>query len=78
MTDTTTPACSIVIFGASGDLTQRKLIPALHSLDCEGLLPQELQVLDKEQDNIGAWEDIEAAVHYAWDKVRAEKGRSHT
>ena len=28
----------IVIFGASGDLTARKLVPALHSLACEGLL----------------------------------------
>ncbi len=26
---------TIVIFGASGDLTQRKLVPALHSLACE-------------------------------------------
>ncbi|MGC9332875.1 MAG: glucose-6-phosphate dehydrogenase [Anaerolineae bacterium] len=30
---------AIVIFGASGDLTQRKLVPAIHSLRCEGLLP---------------------------------------
>jgi glucose-6-phosphate 1-dehydrogenase len=45
MADITTPGCTLVIFGASGDLTQRKLIPALHSLDCEGLLPQELEVL---------------------------------
>jgi glucose-6-phosphate 1-dehydrogenase len=30
---------TIVIWGASGDLTQRKLIPALHSLGCDGLLP---------------------------------------
>ncbi len=30
---------TIVIFGASGDLTQRKLVPALHSLGCEDLLP---------------------------------------
>jgi glucose-6-phosphate 1-dehydrogenase len=29
----------LVIFGASGDLTQRKLIPALYSLAHEGLLP---------------------------------------
>ncbi len=29
---------TIVIWGASGDLTRRKLIPALHSLGCEGLL----------------------------------------
>jgi len=28
---------TIVIFGASGDLTRRKLVPALHSLACEGL-----------------------------------------
>ncbi|MEN6466058.1 MAG: glucose-6-phosphate dehydrogenase [Syntrophaceae bacterium] len=33
-----TDPAAIVIFGASGDLTQRKLIPALHSLNCEGLL----------------------------------------
>ena len=29
---------TIVIFGASGDLTQRKLVPALHSLACARLL----------------------------------------
>jgi glucose-6-phosphate 1-dehydrogenase len=39
------PACSLVIFGASGDLTNRKLIPALHSLDCEGRLAPEMKVL---------------------------------
>jgi glucose-6-phosphate 1-dehydrogenase len=32
------PSC-LVIFGASGDLTQRKLIPALYALAWEGLLP---------------------------------------
>lgn len=35
----------IVIFGASGDLTQRKLVPALHSLACSGLLHPATQVL---------------------------------
>ena len=35
----------IIIFGASGDLTQRKLVPAIHSLACEGLLPDATQVL---------------------------------
>ena len=38
------PAC-IVIFGASGDLTQRKLAPALHSLACAGRLSPETRVL---------------------------------
>ena len=31
--------CAIVIFGASGDLTRRKLFPALYSLALRGLLP---------------------------------------
>jgi glucose-6-phosphate 1-dehydrogenase len=36
---------TIVIFGASGDLTQRRLVPALHSLSCAGLLPAATRVL---------------------------------
>jgi glucose-6-phosphate 1-dehydrogenase len=40
-----TEPATIVIFGASGDLTQRKLVPALYSLDCDGLLPDTSQVL---------------------------------
>ncbi|MFN2524679.1 MAG: glucose-6-phosphate dehydrogenase [Actinomycetota bacterium] len=31
--------CAVVIFGASGDLTSRKLFPALHNLQVEGLMP---------------------------------------
>ena len=37
--------CVAVIFGASGDLTQRKLMPALFSLACEGLLPEQFSVI---------------------------------
>jgi glucose-6-phosphate 1-dehydrogenase len=36
---------TIVIFGASGDLTRRKLVPALHTLGCEGHLPAASRVL---------------------------------
>ena len=36
---------SIVIFGASGDLTRRKLVPALHTLSCEGLLHPNVQIV---------------------------------
>jgi glucose-6-phosphate 1-dehydrogenase len=32
--------CVLVIFGASGDLTSRKLVPALYNLAREGLLPE--------------------------------------
>jgi len=37
--------CAIVIFGASGDLTRRKLVPALHSLACEGLLDPRTEIV---------------------------------
>ena len=36
---------TVVIFGASGDLTSRKLIPALFNLAQKGRLPAEVQVL---------------------------------
>jgi glucose-6-phosphate 1-dehydrogenase len=36
---------SLVIFGASGDLTQRKLIPALLSKFCKGRLPEGFNVV---------------------------------
>ena len=39
------PPVSIVIFGASGDLTQRKLIPALYSLACDGLMSDATRVI---------------------------------
>jgi glucose-6-phosphate 1-dehydrogenase len=36
---------TIVIFGASGDLTRRKLIPGLFSLFCKGLLPERFAIV---------------------------------
>ena len=36
---------TLVIFGASGDLTRRKLVPALCSLYCKGSLPGNLGIL---------------------------------
>src|SRR6201996_6531539 len=38
-------ACSIVIFGASGDLTARKLIPALYHLFKEHQMPETFRVV---------------------------------
>jgi glucose-6-phosphate 1-dehydrogenase len=37
--------CAIVIFGASGDLTRRKLFPAIYSLAVRNLLPDELAIV---------------------------------
>lgn len=36
---------SFIIFGASGDLTHRKLIPALYNLACSDLLPKDFIVI---------------------------------
>ena len=36
---------TIVIFGASGDLTQRKLVPALFSLYLKGRLPEGVRIV---------------------------------
>ena len=38
-------AATVVIFGASGDLARRKLVPALHSLACSGLLPAAARIV---------------------------------
>jgi glucose-6-phosphate 1-dehydrogenase len=38
-------SCVLVIFGASGDLTQRKLLPALYSLAFRRLLPERFAVV---------------------------------
>jgi glucose-6-phosphate 1-dehydrogenase len=35
----------LVIFGASGDLTKRKLIPGLYNLSCDGCMNPEFEVL---------------------------------
>src|SRR6476661_6111110 len=39
------PPCTVVIFGAAGDLTKRKLIPALYNLSTYGLLPAQCAVV---------------------------------
>jgi glucose-6-phosphate 1-dehydrogenase len=38
-------ACVMVIFGASGDLTHRELVPSLYELHCRRLLPERFAVV---------------------------------
>src|SRR5258707_15102768 len=61
--------CAIVIFGATGDLTHRKLIPALYNLAADGDLPPGLTVVgfarrDK-SDEVFRQELYEAARKYS-------------
>jgi glucose-6-phosphate 1-dehydrogenase len=37
--------CTVVIFGATGDLTHRKLIPALYNLAVDGELPTGVNII---------------------------------
>jgi len=39
------PPCALVIFGATGDLTKRKLLPALYNLAVSGLLPEDFAIV---------------------------------
>ena len=43
--------CTLVIFGASGDLTKRLLAPALRNLDGDGLLPKQFAVIGFSRSN---------------------------
>ena len=46
--------CAIVIFGASRDLTKRKLIPSLYNLCAYGLLPDKFSIIGVSRT---AWDD---------------------
>ena len=41
----TPPDTLLIVFGANGDLSKRKLLPALYNLDAEGLVPADWRVL---------------------------------
>jgi glucose-6-phosphate 1-dehydrogenase len=47
-----TDHCIMVIFGASGDLTTRKLLPALYNLGRNKLLPQEFAIIGFAKDEM--------------------------
>lgn len=48
--------CMMVIFGASGDLTKRLLIPALYNLACDGLLPKQFALVGVAMDDLSSEE----------------------
>jgi glucose-6-phosphate 1-dehydrogenase len=68
--------CAMVIFGASGDLTQRKLFPALYSLACRRLLPEQFGVVGvaRSEDTSESWVEAmrEAVEKHARDEFREE------
>jgi len=62
---TPAPSCIMVILGAAGDLTKRKLFPALYNLARQGLLPDEFAVVGvdrRDRDDTGLREDLRGEV----------------
>src|SRR5678809_117515 len=45
VTRTVPEACTVVIFGATGDLTHRKLVPALYNIAADGEMPPAVAVI---------------------------------
>jgi glucose-6-phosphate 1-dehydrogenase len=72
----TPDACVLVIFGASGDLTKRKLLPAIYSLAVRRLLPQSFAVVGiartPETDEEFRQRMKEAVQEFARDEFREE------
>jgi glucose-6-phosphate 1-dehydrogenase len=57
--------CVFVLFGATGDLTRRKLAPALYALQRDKLLPEKFAVLAyarRDKDDAAFRSDIQAAI----------------
>jgi len=63
----------IVIFGASGDLTKRKLLPALFHLGQQGLLPSNLAIVGVARRNLDFCANIkESIIQFAGGQKEAE------
>lgn len=68
-------ACAFVVFGATGDLAHRKLVPALWTLHCNGALHQDTRIVGyarSEGDDDSLRGDFRAAVEEATGPVDDE------
>ena len=48
----TPPNHVIVIFGANGDLSRRKLLPAFYHLEREGMMPKDYRILGSSRSSL--------------------------
>ncbi len=66
------PACTLVIFGAGGDLTKRLLMPALYNLAVDGLLDDGMRIVgvNHGQRETQQWRDD---LHSALEQFAADK-----
>jgi glucose-6-phosphate 1-dehydrogenase len=75
-TRTVPQACTVVIFGATGDLTMRKLIPALYNLSADGELPPAVAIVGfarrPKTDEVFRNEQAESTKKFSRQQVRDE------
>src|SRR5689334_13528412 len=65
--------CTMIILGAMGDLTRRKLMPAIYQMAKEGLLPEDFAVVGTARE-AGTDEAFRDAMHDALGKSDEIKG----
>src|SRR4029453_6240858 len=71
------PPQTLIVFGASGDLARRKLLPALYDLAYEGLLPERYVIVGsggRRPDGAGSPERARGAVE-EFSRHRLDDGR---
>ncbi|HEX8241970.1 MAG TPA: glucose-6-phosphate dehydrogenase, partial [Longimicrobium sp.] len=64
---------ALVIFGATGDLTRRKLLPAVYRLFCDGLLPEHFAVVGFAREQMGD-DDFRARMRAALEEFAQKPG----
>ncbi len=69
--------CNIVIIGASGDLTRRKLIPALFSLYCNELLPDQIAIIGFARSDLDDQKFRDAIVRSLTCRYEPEQNKCH-
>lgn len=66
----------LVIFGASGDLTKRKLIPALYALEIQNLLPEKFAIIGASRTEMSD-DNFREAMNEGLQKFSNEKDKSN-
>ncbi len=71
------PASLLVLFGATGDLAQRMLLPSLYDLQRDGLLPADLRILatSRAEHDDGGFRELAARAIQAQNDGKADPGQ---
>jgi glucose-6-phosphate 1-dehydrogenase len=68
----TPESCTLIVFGATGDLTKRKLVPALFNLKQEGVLPKDFKVIGISRKAISS-EDFQSQMKSGYEEYLTQK-----